>query len=215
MIVKERKQYVDLGLKQRRYVDWVAGGGTEVDDDGKLVSLTSIDLAAQMGVTRQAIHKYRQIAYFWDIVADRRRELYSQDRMSMLYRAVWAKGLKGDTSAAKLMMQQARVLEAERTDVNVSGTVAVAVVNYSTGVEQKELPGQGKPQLVEVPVPEYIASTTEKKNPDTPYGADTGNVVVKELKVPKPRKQNPPKQQEGTPVVVEEGKPAIHFKGGN
>lgn len=204
-----------MSLKQRRYVDWVAGGGTEVDNDGKLVTVTSLELASQLGVSRQAIHKYRRIANFWDVVADRRRELYSQDRMSMLYRAVWAKGLKGDTAAAKLMMQQARVLEAERSDVNVSGAVAVAVINYSVGSENNTVPSGEKVQLNEVPVPEYITSQGAKRGADTANGAVTGSVVVKEVKVPKPRKQNPPKQQEGTPVVVEEGKPAIHFKGGN
>lgn len=227
MEVKTRKQFADLGSKQRIYIDWVAGGGTLVDDDGKLESITSIELAERLGVTRQALHKYRKLTYFWDLVNERRTLLYGRDRMSMLYKAMMGKALKGDTAAMKLMMQQARMLEAEKQDVSVSGTVAIAVINYGSGeVSTNSLGGDGKkvvgagekPQLNQVPVPHYIASPTEISTPQRANAANTANGGYKPLKVAKPkqpRKQNPPKQQplEGrSEVVLEDGKAPIRLK---
>ena len=198
MIVDDSlRTYEMLSAKQRIYVDWVAGGGTIVTEDGQISTLTSQALADSLGVSRQAIHKYRKLKGFWDIVADRRRELYGQDRMSLLYKAVWAKGLKGDTAAAKLMMQQARVLEAERSQVDVTGAIGVAVINYgdkgsvshnvieAQGEKNVAAPGE-KPQIGEVPVPDIYTQHPQPESPDT----------AKAAKVLKPRKKSGPSRSQ-------------------
>lgn len=179
-----------LPLRQQIYIDWLAGGNTLIDPEGKFETVTGDQLAQRLGVSRQGMHKWRKIDGFWDHVADRRRVLYGRERMSMVYKAMMGKALKGDTAAMKLMMQQARMLEAERTDVNVSGVIGVAVINYGTG-EQKELPAAEKPQVDKVPVPEYRAS------PGAKWGGDTAKAT---------------QQQEGIPVSLEPGKTPVRFK---
>lgn len=226
MIANENRhiQYEVLKPSQQIYVDWLAGGQTLIDQDGKLEQLTSIALSERVGVTRQALWKYRKLPGFWDMVRERRTELYGQDRMSLIYRAMMGKALKGDTSAAKLMMQQARVLEAERTALEVSGTIAVAVVNYGTGggvstpiIEsstalEKSVSVGEKAQKFQVPVPRSITSHTQ---PDESYSASGEADTAKAVKPPKVREPNPPRQQplEGrAEVVLEPGKAPIRLK---
>lgn len=226
--VESDLRYEMLSSRQQMYVDWIAGGQTIIDDEGNLQPLTSIEFATKLGVTRQAIHAYRKLPGFWSMVRDRRTELYGQDRMSFVYKAMMRKAIKGDTSAMKLMMQQARVLEAERTQVDVTGTLAVAVVNYGTydasltpqasvpiqnpdkvkviHREKKLLAGE-KGQKQKVPVPASITSSPQLNTSDSPNAKPP---TTREFR------KRPPKPEvirENTKaVVIQRGKQPVHFK---
>lgn len=79
------RPYDELTAVQRSYVDFKAVGGVITDDDG-VHKMTVGQLAAQLGVTRDAI--YQSIKYmpnFDDLVAERRKQLSGGARLQRIH----------------------------------------------------------------------------------------------------------------------------------
>lgn len=112
----------ELDTRQLAWIDHVATGGLSIDVDGKAINTTAIELAKRLKVARQTLYDWQEtIPGFWDMVRVRRNELYSRNAMTLVYKAMLKKATGGDVAAAKLVMQQARVLEAERVDHTTNG----------------------------------------------------------------------------------------------
>lgn len=114
------QKWTELDPKRQEYIDFVASGGMTVID-GELKKISAEDLAKKVKVVRQTLYNWREIPGFWELVQERRNILYSRDRMSMVYNAVFKKSLQGDINAAKLLMQQAKILEADKIDHTTNG----------------------------------------------------------------------------------------------
>jgi hypothetical protein len=115
------QNFTELDTRHQEYIDFVATGGMAIVD-GKLEKISGEQLAKKLKVSRVTVYNWREsVPGFWDYVKERRNTLYARDRMSMVYNAVFKKSLQGDIPAAKLLMQQSKLLEAERVDHTTNG----------------------------------------------------------------------------------------------
>src|SRR2546423_21023 len=90
------KPYAMLTEVQRAYVDWKAIAGIITDDDG-VREIKVDELAHMLGVTRSAFYKAKEaIPNFWDLVAQRRKELGSQSRLARFHQSWYLKAIKMD-----------------------------------------------------------------------------------------------------------------------
>ena len=101
---------------QDAYITFCAIGGIMTAEDGAAgnVSLTTGELidmkplkvhqfATMMGVTRQTLWNWQtSIPDFWRLVAERRRRIGSEARLTKAWNGIWLKACAGNPEAAKL-----------------------------------------------------------------------------------------------------------------
>lgn len=135
----EQQVTTEINPNQQAWIDFVATGGVTVDEEGQFKKQTASDLSKEIGVDRTTLYRWRDtIPAFWELVKARRNEIYSRSHMTMIYRAMLKKAVQGDVAAAKLMMNQAHMLEADKQEIEHSGQVTVETVSYAdTGSEPK------------------------------------------------------------------------------
>lgn len=100
------RPYSELTLTQQFVVDYKALNGLitldepEIGPDGKqrmFKKMTMTELASKLGVSRDALYKaMNSMSNFWDLVAQRRKELASESRLAVVHEAWFLKAAKGD-----------------------------------------------------------------------------------------------------------------------
>lgn len=115
----------DLDPRKQALIDFVATGGMVIDDlQDRPTKLTAEDLANKLGVDRRTLYRWRDsMPNFWDLVTERRNEIYNRSRMTKVYNAVFNKAIKGDIAAANLLMKQGGILKADKQEVQQVITV--------------------------------------------------------------------------------------------
>lgn len=107
-----------LSPAQLAYVDYLATAGQSIDADGKVKKITVDELAKQFSVHPVTMSRWRQtVPHIWDFVTVRRNEIYGQTRTTLIYQAMMKKALQGDVAAAKLILNQASKLMAEKQEI--------------------------------------------------------------------------------------------------
>jgi hypothetical protein len=121
VVTMESQNATKVTTGQQAYIDFCATGGFIVDDnadkDETIKRISAEQLGELLGVDRRTLYRWRDsIPNFWDLVAERRDELFSQARMTRIYNAMFKEALKGNVQAAKLMLNQGGRLKAERSE---------------------------------------------------------------------------------------------------
>lgn len=99
-----------ISPNQQQYIDFVASG--QIDIEGRRLSYS--DFASIINVNRATLYKWQEsIPDFWPTVAKRSSELIER-RIPRIMNAMFAKALKGDVAAAKLLLAQAGYLGAQQ-----------------------------------------------------------------------------------------------------
>jgi hypothetical protein len=107
------KQAADKLLKfqQEQYVDFVALGGIYTNEDGsfdmsetvKTKTMTVTEFSLRIGVPRRTLYGWQnRIPNFWGRVNDRRKTLFSQQRISKVWNGIYLKAASGNPQAAAL-----------------------------------------------------------------------------------------------------------------
>lgn len=105
--VKAKPVERQLDWRHEQYIAYVAMGGLIPDPDGNnlAVKMTTTQLAARLGVERTTMFYWRKsIPGFWDLVAEKRKELGSKDRLSQVWNGIFMKASAGNAEAAKLYL---------------------------------------------------------------------------------------------------------------
>lgn len=95
------RPYAELNLTQRMYVDWKALNGLVYDQskEGSQVvprKMPLYELAAMCGVTVDAFYQAKaSIPNFWELVAERRRELGGQSRLAQVHETWFLEAIGG------------------------------------------------------------------------------------------------------------------------
>jgi hypothetical protein len=109
-----------LTPQQQAWIDFCATAGMSIDEEGNPKKIAAEELAKMLGVSRSTLYDWRdRIPGFWQLVATRRDEIYSQSRMSLVYKAVFHKAVKGDIAAANLLMKQSGILKADKSEQTI------------------------------------------------------------------------------------------------
>jgi hypothetical protein len=115
----EHNKYMDalqnptiITPQQELYIDFVASG--QMDFEGKKISY--VDFALSINVDRSTLYNWQKvIPNFWDEVATR-SDMFINRYVPKVINAMIAKSLKGDVSAAKLILNQAGRLKPLKKD---------------------------------------------------------------------------------------------------
>lgn len=106
--------------QQQAWIDFCATAGTIITPEGDVKKISAEGLAQELGVVRTTLYNWQKsIPDFWGLVNERRNEIYAGSRMSMIYKAMFAKAMKGDVAAANLIMKQGGVLKADKTEQKI------------------------------------------------------------------------------------------------
>ena len=106
--------------QQQAWIDFCATAGTIITPEGEVKKLSGEALAKELGVARGTMYNWQKIIPdFWGLVSERRNEIYAGSRMTLIYKAMFAKAIKGDVAAANLIMKQGGVLKADRTEQKI------------------------------------------------------------------------------------------------
>jgi transposase-like protein len=129
--------------QKQYYIDYIALGGAVMSDDGEFIPTAATEIATQLGISRNALYKWRvAIPKFWELVEQRRDELYSQAVVPQIYRAMRNKAvIQGDVQAAKLILNQVGQLKSERQEIAHSGSIAIETVSYGAPIEGQLVQG--------------------------------------------------------------------------
>lgn len=99
------RPYSQLTNVQRAYVDYKAVGGLLSLDDEDVKPLTVQQLADELGVTRRAIYAAKEdVPNFWDLVAERRKELSGRSRLTRVHQALYLYAKKGSYQHMQLYL---------------------------------------------------------------------------------------------------------------
>lgn len=112
----------DVTPPQQEWIDFRAMGGLVIDSDGQVSKKTTDQFSKDSNIPRRTLYNWETaIPDFWEKVKARRNELYARDAVTIIYKSMLKKAAGGDVQAAKLILQQARVLEAEKIDHTTNG----------------------------------------------------------------------------------------------
>ena len=91
--------------KLDNYITYLAVGGLRLDEDGDMKQLKLRDFADQLGVTRQTLWNWRKnVPNLAQMVRDRRKEMFSVDAESLVWKGVMLRAAKGDAEQAKMFL---------------------------------------------------------------------------------------------------------------
>ena len=108
--------------RRQLFIDFVASG--QINSAGFRVTFE--EFAASIGVDRRTLYKWEEgIPNFWAITARRSMDMV-QRRAPRIMNAMYAKALRGDVAAAKLLLAQGGLLSTEH-GVEISVSVDTAV----------------------------------------------------------------------------------------
>lgn len=105
--VEDKSGVSELSFAQDQYISFVACGGLIPDLEGEAtaVNMTTTTFAQRVGVARQTLYDWRNsIPNFWELVAERRKELGGKDRLIRVWNGVFLKAATGNAEAAKLYL---------------------------------------------------------------------------------------------------------------
>lgn len=82
--------YEMLPLTQQAWVDFNVVQGLVIESDGSMTKLTVAQFADKCGVNRTTCYAWtKQIPNFWDLVNDRRREMFNGARKAKVWNALF------------------------------------------------------------------------------------------------------------------------------
>lgn len=82
--------YDALNLQQQMWVDYNVLQGVIVGSDGEMSKLTVTDFAAQLDIERMTLYRWtKSIPNFWDLVNDRRKDIFKGARTAKVYNALF------------------------------------------------------------------------------------------------------------------------------
>lgn len=120
--MEDSQNHTVMEPRHQKWIDFCAMGGLTIDADGQIGKKTAEALAKELKVARRTLYDWQDsIPNFWDHVKARRNELYGRDAVTLIYKAMLKKAATGDVAAAKLVLNQARMLEADRQDITSNG----------------------------------------------------------------------------------------------
>lgn len=92
-------------LAQDYYVTFVASAGLSVEDDGTIKTITSEQFALKLGVTRVTLWRWKNsIPNFEQLVAKRRREIFTLNRENLVWKGLFLRAAKGDHKQAEMIL---------------------------------------------------------------------------------------------------------------
>lgn len=125
--LRNAKSFKDLPAKVRRYIDWVAEGGTKILEDGEPIKQSRTQLAEKLGVDQSMFTKWKNAVgdNFWPIVHARREQIYYR-RDALVDQAVMMGAFVDRNPAmAKLYYQQRGTLKATKAEIAHSGSLSL------------------------------------------------------------------------------------------
>jgi len=91
--------YSELNTIQQAYVDYKALGGLITTDDG-IRKMTVDELAGMLAVDRRTVYRNRDaVPNFWDLVAERRKELVPRERLAKMNEIWYLKAMGNGPSS--------------------------------------------------------------------------------------------------------------------
>jgi len=109
-----------ITAQQQAWIDFCATGGTIITPEGEFKKMSAETLAQELKVVRTTLYNWQKtIPNFWEVVSERRNQIYAGSRMSMIYKAMLQKAVKGDVAAASLLMKQGGILKADKTESKI------------------------------------------------------------------------------------------------
>lgn len=98
----------DIEWLSRAKDEWITyratGGLAPNRDDGKLQQETITACATRLGVARKTLYEWDKLEGFWDAVEIRRREIFTKDRIGMVWNGVFMRAAKGDAKQAEMIL---------------------------------------------------------------------------------------------------------------
>lgn len=102
----EREKNAVTQWRHEQYIEYVAAGGIRIHEDGEIEPITVTQFALFIKVDRKTLYNWKDsIPDFWSRVSQRRREIYSGNRVNQVYRAMQLKAQAGDVKAAELILR--------------------------------------------------------------------------------------------------------------
>lgn len=95
-----------LKWQWEQYIDFCASGGLKIAEDGNPIQMTAQDFANEIKVYRTSLYRWpKMIPNFHARVAKRRKDIYSENRINQIYKAIQLKAMGGDVQAADLILR--------------------------------------------------------------------------------------------------------------
>lgn len=120
-----------LTPQQQNYISYVAVGGLITEDDGSVHKLRLEDFATSLGVDRRTLNNWkRNIPNFWQLVEQRRSEIFTQNRITAVWNGLFLRAMKGDAEQAKIILGQYAKWQppAQKHDITIGDGLADAAL---------------------------------------------------------------------------------------
>lgn len=96
-----------LALLHEQYISFVAVGGLLTDDDGTLKKKSISEFAAELGVDRRTLSRWKDsLPNFWERVEKRRDEIFTKNRITAVWNGLFLRAAKGDAQQAIIILSQ-------------------------------------------------------------------------------------------------------------
>lgn len=150
--------YQMLTLQQQAWVDFNVVQGVIVESDGAMTKMTVRDFTDKIGVNRTTVYGWtKQIPNFWDLVAERRKVIFSGARTAKVWNALFL------TATTKLNPQAQAIWLANADDTfrmpnqNVTHDVGGGLMDVLEIARQRKLQNAQNAEVIDA-----TTSTTQK-----------------------------------------------------